>query len=72
MATKRRCKFDIHQLEILCTQYENISKESLTVTLLEVKQNELERRYAKMLESYEEYAMTETSQEDVKDDLGVR
>ncbi|KAI8123980.1 hypothetical protein CVS40_5803 [Lucilia cuprina] len=58
MATKRKCKYDIQQLATYCSSFDKILPESLTLSLLEVKQTELERRWTKMIETFEEYIVT--------------
>lgn len=71
MSVKRKCKFDIHQLTALCLEFAAIGEEELTSTL---KHDELERKWRKLKESYESFAIDEKSKasEDLKDGISVK
>ena len=62
MSAKRRCTFDIYQLTTLCTEFENVSEENRTAEFLQVKQDELEKWWGRLMESYEAFVMDEKSE----------
>ena len=74
MAARRRCKADIYQLESFCKEFEKIPDDELTISYLEVKHGELDRRWFKVIGTYESYLVDEESEmaENFTDDISVR
>ncbi|XP_065355278.1 uncharacterized protein LOC135949606 [Calliphora vicina] len=73
-ASKRRCKFDLIQLVVFCTNFERTCPVDCSFAFLDVKKQELERRWVKLVESYEEYVLEdeETDGDDHKDEVSLR
>ena len=73
-ASKRRCKFDLTQLVAFCTNFERTCPIDCSFEFLDVKKQELERRWVKLVTSYEEYVLVgeEPDGEDHKDEVSLR
>ena len=73
-ASKRRCKFDLKQIESFCASFDRNCPEICSTAFLDVKQQELQRRWEKLTESYEEYMLEDKEQqeEDAKDEVCLR
>ena len=73
-ASKTRCKFDLKQLERFCSSFDRSCPEICSTAFLDVNQQELQRRWEKLIESYEEYMMEDKEQQegDAKDEVSLK
>ncbi|XP_037810871.1 uncharacterized protein LOC119603042 [Lucilia sericata] len=74
MALRRKCKLDLHHLISYITSWEEATNENIHVSLLEIKRDELDKRWSKLTESYDNYMLEEDKgvTEDFKDDISIR
>lgn len=72
MSVTKKCKFDISQLTSFCNKIETAKEKTLTGAAIDVKLDELEKRWAKLEESFEQYILSKEADEDVKDELATK
>ena len=73
-ASKRRCKFDLTQLVAFCTNFERTCSDNNSLAFFDVKKQELDRGWNKLVESYEDYMLgdDDAQKEDIKDDMSLK